>query len=259
MLSPGWQTARMPSTEPAIGAESAPRTARARARLELTREIKETARRDLERDGAAGISLRAVARELGMVSSAVYRYFASRDELLTALIVDAYGSIGEVAEQALSRAQDAGEDHGGQWLQVGRAVRAWATAHPQEWALVYGSPVVGYEAPQDTIEPAARIAVVLASIAAEAAAAGELATLPSSAPTPLVEDPVAELTGGRSAGPPDLPERALTMWISLIGTINFELFGHLHNVVTDGDRYFDAAMALAAETIGLRVTLDAPG
>lgn len=200
------------------------------------------------------MSLRAVARELGMVSSAVYRYFASRDELLTALIVDAYGSIGAAAEDALADAQRGGLDRGQQWMEVGRAVRRWALAHPQEWALVYGSPLVDYEAPQDTIEPAARIAIVLASIAAEAAAAGELESLPSVCRTPLVEDTVAALTGGRTGGPPDLPERALTMWISLIGTINFELFGHLHNVVIDGEQFFDAAMALAAETIGLRVT-----
>ena len=74
--------------------------ARARVRAELTREIVEAARRQLATDGAAGLSLRAVARELGMASSAVYRYFASRDELLTALIVDAYDAIGAAAEEA---------------------------------------------------------------------------------------------------------------------------------------------------------------
>ena len=68
---------------------SATRTARARVRDELTREIKEVARAHLVEKGSAALSLRAVARELGMVSSAVYRYFPSREELLTALIVDA--------------------------------------------------------------------------------------------------------------------------------------------------------------------------
>ena len=79
---------------------SAPATARARARAELTNEIKATARRHLAEVGAPALSLRAVARELGMASSAVYRYFASRDELLTALIVDAFDAVGAAAEEA---------------------------------------------------------------------------------------------------------------------------------------------------------------
>src|SRR5215472_7081460 len=79
---------------------SAGRTARERARAELTREIKQEARRQLAAHGAQGLSLRAVARELGMVSSALYRYFPSRDELLTALIIDAYDALGEAAEAA---------------------------------------------------------------------------------------------------------------------------------------------------------------
>ena len=78
---------------------------RARVRAELTAEIKETARRHLAAEGAANLSLRAVARDLGMVSSALYRYFASRDELLTALIVDAYNSMGEAADTVVSLAR----------------------------------------------------------------------------------------------------------------------------------------------------------
>src|ERR1700678_3951868 len=83
---------------------AAPRaaTARERARAELSREIKEEARRRFADSGAGGLSLRAVARELGMVSSALYRYYPSRDDLLTALIIDAYDAIGEAGEQAIA-------------------------------------------------------------------------------------------------------------------------------------------------------------
>ncbi|HUL46422.1 MAG TPA: helix-turn-helix domain-containing protein, partial [Steroidobacteraceae bacterium] len=81
---------------------TATQTARARARAELTREIKSQARRQLAAEGAQRLSLRAVARDLGMASSALYRYFASRDDLLTALIIDAYGAIGESAERAVA-------------------------------------------------------------------------------------------------------------------------------------------------------------
>src|SRR5947208_16263265 len=96
------------------------RTARERARGELTREIKDEARRQLADVGANGLSLRAVARELGMVSSALYRYFPSRDHLLTALIVDAYNAVGEAAETA-----DQGPEysHRERWHAVWRATR----------------------------------------------------------------------------------------------------------------------------------------
>src|SRR5688500_19893216 len=114
---------------------------RARVRAEMIDEIKVIARRHLAADGA-NLSLRAVARDLGVVSSAVYRYFASRDELLTALILDAYDSLGEAAETA--DAQVGRGDLRGRWLAVCRAVRAWALAQPHQYALIYGTPVPGY-------------------------------------------------------------------------------------------------------------------
>ena len=136
-------------------ATSAPRTARERARAELTREIADTARVHLEAQGAAGLSLRAVARDLGMVSSAIYRYFPSRDDLLTRLIIDAYNGLGDAVdsrEGAIPR-----EDLLGRWLAVAHGCRDWALQHPQEWALIYGSPVPGYAAPQDTVGPGTRV------------------------------------------------------------------------------------------------------
>src|SRR5215212_10452622 len=123
---------------------------RARVRAELTREIAEVARQHLASDGAAALSLRAVARELGMASSAVYRYFPSRDDLLTRLIIDGYDDLGAEAEGADDPAAPPLE----RWLSVCRAVRTWALAHPHEYALLYGSPVPGYRAPTDTV-PAA--------------------------------------------------------------------------------------------------------
>jgi AcrR family transcriptional regulator len=230
---------------------SAPATARARARSQLTHEIKDAARRQLERDGVGELSLRAVARELGMASSAVYRYFPSRDELLTALIVDAYDAVADAAADADGASLARGDDHGTRWVTVCRAVRAWALAHPREWALVYGTPVAGYAAPPDTIEPATRIARVLSGIAADARADGATSLPPGDTRASLVTEPVAALMG--SSADDDFADRALTMWVLMVGAINFDLFGHLHNVVSDHDGYFDAAMALAAEWIGIEV------
>src|SRR5262245_42734075 len=148
---------------------------RARVRAEMIGEIKTVARRHLEADGA-NLSLRAVARDLGMVSSALYRYFANRDELLTALILDAYNSLGDAVERAESTVDRA--DLVGRWRAACRAVRAWARATPHEYALIYGSPVPGYRAPQDTIGPAARPTAVLSAIVRDGAAAGVLHTGP---------------------------------------------------------------------------------
>jgi AcrR family transcriptional regulator len=157
--------------------KAAPRTARERARVELTREIKEEARRQLAATGADGMSLRAVARELGMVSSALYRYYPSRDDLLTALIIDAYNAIGEAAEQAIASAvpgSGAGAARA-RWIAASHAIRDWARSHPHEYALIYGSPVPGYRAPEATIGPAARVPLAFAGVLAEANAGGELA------------------------------------------------------------------------------------
>jgi AcrR family transcriptional regulator len=98
-------------------------TARARVRVALTREIKEAAQAELVAVGPAALSLRAVARRIGMVPSGIYRYYDGRDALLTALIIDAYQALAQQAEAA-DRA--AGPAPGDRWLAVGRAVRGWA-------------------------------------------------------------------------------------------------------------------------------------
>src|SRR5579885_2276359 len=128
---------------------------RARVRAEMIDEIKTIARRRLAEEGT-NVSLRAIARDLGMVSSALYRYFPSRDDLLTALIVDAYNSLGEAAEKADAGVADR-KDIAGRWLAVARAVREWALHRPHEYALIYGTPVPGYAAPPDTVPPATRV------------------------------------------------------------------------------------------------------
>jgi AcrR family transcriptional regulator len=218
--------------------------ARARVRAELTREIVEAARRHLATDGAAGLSLRAVARELGMASSAVYRYFASRDELLTALIVEAFDAIGAAAEQA--EIDVARDDLRGRWRATCGAARAWALAHPHEYALIYGSPVPGYAAPEATVGPASRVGVLLCRVVADGVAAGAVDAEPDGPAAGAVLTPgVAEGLGL----PEPLAPRVVTAWSSLYGAISFELFGQTHNVVEDHARYFDAAVERLADLV----------
>jgi len=217
---------------------SVPRTARERARAEITREILEAGRRHLATDGAAGLSLRAIARDLGMVSSAVYRYVASRDDLLTRLIIDAYDALGasaEASEAAVDRA-----DLVGRWSALCLAVRNWALANPNEWALIYGSPVPGYVAPADTIGPASRVSNLLVQILADAAASG--IELPDPASRKLGPAARAALAPVIAALPPEVTDMAiqagLMVWAGLLGTISLELFGQFQNVVGEnpGDR-----------------------
>jgi AcrR family transcriptional regulator len=218
----------------------APTTARARARAELTQEIKATARRQMAEVGASGLSLRAVSREMGMVSSAIYRYFPSRDHLLTALIIDSFDAVGEVAEQALAAAPKGFE---ARWLAVTTAIRVWAVANPEDYALVYGSPVPGYQAPRDTVDPAARVSLVALELMADGVASGELDTTPTvPVPRPVHSD-LARLRDQLGLTVPDeVLGRGLLAWTAVFGGISYELFGHFHRVVEDYDTFFQHQM-----------------
>ncbi|MFI9555336.1 TetR/AcrR family transcriptional regulator [Nonomuraea endophytica] len=231
---------------------TASRTARERVRAELTKEIADIARRQLATEGAGGLSLRAVAREMGMVSSAIYRYFPSRDDLLTALIIDGYNAIGECVERA-DAATDRG-DHLGRWLAVCHAVRDWALDNPHEYALLYGSPVPGYQAPMDTVEAAVRDTVVFGRILSEANEAGALAP-PDIAPAPpssLAED--AALVRSLMPGISDLVVfRAINAWTGLFGWVSFELFGQFNNTLDNRRTAFEHTMLNNAALMGLGI------
>ncbi|MFK0133997.1 TetR/AcrR family transcriptional regulator [Streptomyces rubiginosohelvolus] len=231
------------------------RGARERARIEVTAAIKDEARKQLAEEGAPKLSLRAVARELGMVSSALYRYFPSRDDLLTALIVDAFDAIGAAAEQAVAE-QAAGERAAGEvppaerWVAVSCAVREWALAHPHEYALIYGSPVPGYIAPMDTVGPAARVGLVLIDIVRGAYRAGDL-TLP-----PLADELRADaerMAADFAEGvPPESVAALVAAWAQLFGLISFELFGQYNRVVEEREALFRQTAGELARSVGLR-------
>jgi AcrR family transcriptional regulator len=229
---------------------STTRTARERARAELTREIKEEARRQLAAHGAQGLSLRAVARELGMVSSAVYRYFPSRDDLLTALIIDAYDALGQAAEAASTGPPP--PDVRGRWRAACHAVRSWAAAHPHEYALIYGSPVPGYRAPQDTVAPATRAVRVLGGLLAHAGPGlRDVGGLPPALPAELAEQSVLVTDAIAPGVSPAVIARALIAWTQLFGMISFELFGQFVGSLDPADSFFGYAVERMADFVGL--------
>ena len=235
---------------PPDAATSAPRTARDRARAELTAEILATARRHLADVGASSLSLRAVSRDLGMASSALYRYFPSRDALLTRLIIEAYDALGEACEAA--EAGCARDDLLGRWRSITHEVRAWALAHPHEYALVYGSPIPGYAAPTDTIDPAGRVARLLIQLLFDIEASG--------AADPALTAPIPASLSAQihvlADGPvPVDHQRALFgvgAWVQLFGMISFELFGQFVNTFDDAEALFAHQVDLMAVAVGLR-------
>ena len=247
---------------PFPSATSAPRTARERVRIELTREIKAVARAQLATGGGAALSLRAVARELGMASSALFRYFPNRDALLTALIIDSYAALADAAEAAEAQVHE--QPVLVRWMAICRAIREWALAQPHEYALIFGSPIPGYAAPRDTVGPATRVPVLLGTLLADLATQADGATAPAdlaaagdgapaagpAAPADLVAalQPVAATL---PAGvPPDLLVRGLMGWTYLFGAISFELFGHRHGVISDHRTFFDHEMTRIAVLLG---------
>jgi AcrR family transcriptional regulator len=225
-------------------------TPRARARVEMIDQIKDIARRHLAVDGP-NLSLRAVARDLGVVSSAVYRYFVSRDDLLTALIVDGYTSMADAIEQAEGAV--ARRDLSGRWFALGRTAREWSLENRHEYALLYGSPVPGYAAPVDTIEPATRPVIVALAILRDGLRRDAIKPPADRLPRSVRADceRVAQTTPGFEGIPATLMARAFSVWAQLFGTISFELFGRLTNAVTDYDGYFDHQLRVMARHLGL--------
>jgi AcrR family transcriptional regulator len=221
---------------------------RARNRAAIEEEILAIGRRHLARDGAAALSLRAVARDLGMVSSALYRYVTSRDELLTLLIVAAFTSLGDAVEQAHGAVPR--DDLSGRWQAIGRTLRRWALDHPHEYALIYGSPVPDYQAPAErTTEPGTRVLALLTVLLSDASRTGHLAR--DSYETHLTEDlgPLARTAAGdlvedeffrTAAVDADTIMAGLAAWSLLMGAVSAEVFGQLgEDTIAEPEAYFE--------------------
>ncbi|MEJ8645477.1 WHG domain-containing protein [Streptomyces sp. MS1.HAVA.3] len=217
--------------------------------------IKDIARRQLAELGAGGLSLDAVARDSGLTVTDVVSAFPHRDDLLTALVIDAYNASGAAMEQADAAAAAAGASAGVRLLAVTRALRQWSFDNTAEFTLIYGSPVPGYHAPQDTVLPASRTPGVLGGIVRAALEKGELTPPRRPVPGPPLLLPAAvELYGGAPEAPfSDILERGMVLWSSLIGLLVFQVFSRTHDSVRDESAFFDYAIAVAAEGIGLVV------
>ncbi|MFI0901137.1 TetR/AcrR family transcriptional regulator [Streptomyces sp. NPDC020983] len=209
-------------------------TPRERYRAQLRAEIKERAWEQIATAGAPGLSLNAIAKQMGMSGPALYRYFAGRDELITELIRDAYRSLAD----AIGAAAAAGAD----LAALGRALRTWALEDPQRYFLVYGTPVPGYHAPDDITVIASQIMDALLDAAQAAGAA---------VPDPDGDRPgerlEAHLAGHRqwAADHPATPaalRRALLVWTRLHGVLSLELAGHFTGMGFDPAELYESEL-----------------
>ncbi|MET9252913.1 TetR/AcrR family transcriptional regulator [Streptomyces sp. NPDC003717] len=204
------------------------RTPRERYRDQVRAEIKTHAWEQIDTAGASALSLNAIAKRMGMSGPALYRYFAGRDELITALVRDAYRGLADT----LGEARTAGAG----LAALAYALRDWALADPQRYLLIWGTPVPGYHAPEDVTGIADEIMTLLLDAAAELPD-------PGPPPTPFAAHLAAE--GDFAAAHPAPPEArrlALAFWTRLHGVLSLELAGHFGGMGFDPAQYFAAEL-----------------
>ncbi|MCB5168264.1 TetR/AcrR family transcriptional regulator [Streptomyces bambusae] len=225
---------------------------RARLRAEATSEIKAIALRHMAAGGPASISLRAIAREMGMTAGAIYSYFGSRDDLITALTADVYDSLADVLEASHRTAPDDAPHE--RVLAHARAYRTWAIAHPDEFRLIYGDPVPGYEAPEDGPAQEAEHRLCAALLGLVAAAWPQAAAAREQGGYEWTDFQPGLVAMARSTFP-DLPPAAvalcLRVWSRMHGLLALEVYGHLRHQVHDPEKLYEADMLDLIRSLGL--------
>jgi len=213
------------------------------SRERIEAQIIDLGRRHLVEHGAAGLSLRAIARDLGMVSSAVYRYVSSRDELLTLLLIDAYSELAGVVDRAREAMPDVWSDD---VLAIAHAARDWAITHPASWALLYGSPVPGYHAPAErTVGPGTRVIGAFFDAIAAGIATGDIMLTNHTAPQPISSDFERIRHEFGFPGDDSVIAKCFAIWAGVVGAISLEVFGQYGaDTLSDVQTVFDTQVRL---------------
>jgi AcrR family transcriptional regulator len=212
--------------------------------LEISRPIsaaaiKETAHRQMAQHGTAGLSLRGIARELGVTAPAIYNYFPRLDDLITALIVGAFTDLAQAMEAAEAI------------VPAGRcrpratalllAYRQWAIDHPVDFQLIYGNPIPGYEAPAEVTVPLARRPFLsIFRCFGEALASGELVIPAEYEAVPAAM--ASHLARWKEESGIDMPDALIGLlmsgWARIHGMVMLELFHHIQPVVGDAGVFY---------------------
>ncbi|MFY2859491.1 TetR/AcrR family transcriptional regulator [Mycobacterium sp. THU-M104] len=222
---------------------------RQESREQIEARIVELGRRQLVERGATGLSLRAIARDLGMVSSAVYRYVSSRDELLTLLLVDAYSDLADTVDRAR---ETGGELWSDDVVAIARAVRGWAITHPSRWALLYGSPVPGYHAPAErTVAVGTRVVGAFLDAVSAGIATGDIRLTNDVASQPMSSDFRRLRQEFGFPGDDRVVTKCFLLWAGVLGAISLEVFGQYGaDTLTEPEAVFDAQLQLLVDVLG---------
>lgn len=196
-------------------------------RMEVTARILKAARKEIQQKGGVGLSMRAVAREVGVSSSAVYRYFATREDLITAMIIESYGN--------LDRALDGKNS----WGDLAVAFRQWAKGHVHEFQLIYGTPIPSYCAPPETVPAAERVAE-------------HFLRAGGGTKVPEFDQEVLRQQMGSLSGMDDPAGAAavLAELSALVGFVSLEIAGHFVGTADPADQLFDALIQRQHNTLG---------
>ena len=208
----------------------------------------------LARRREVDLDLDDLATATGLDVAAVREVFPRRDDLLSALVLDAYNAMSDHAEQAADEAEKAGKSLLDRWVAICRGVRAWALAHADEYALIWGQPVPGYTAPPQTMAAGARTVLALVAVPRAAQEAGILAEYQDEPPfAEGMAANVASLSAGLLAGLPDqVIARMLVVWTQLHGMTGFEVYGHIAGVAGDPEAFFIHAARDMGTYVGIR-------
>jgi len=215
------------------------RPRREAVRNEIAEEIKAAARKQMEQHGTAGISLRAIARELGITAPAIYNYFPRLEDLITALIVDAFTDLAIAMETAGEQTQS---DSAMPLIEAMlMAYRQWAVEHPVDFQLIYGNPIPGYEAPPELTDPLARRPFMgIFRLYAQALQSGEI-VLPEEyqqVPSSITEYLVSWRKQSGVLIPDELVCMLMTGWARVHGLVMLELFHHIQPVIGDAQALY---------------------
>lgn len=217
---------------------------RERLRTATVSEIKDGARRLLVTGGLEAVSLRAIARDMGMTAPAIYRYFPSLEALVAGLAADLYDELRETVETARDTA---GADPLAQLLAMSRAFRRWAVGNRAEFTLIFGNPVPGLEeftdACGDADHPGARLGTVFVRPLATLAERAALRTPPRELLAQHLGDRLAPLRRSHGDLPLEVAYAFLSGWTRIYGLIAMEVFDHLRWAVTEPEALFETELA----------------
>ena len=217
--------------------EPEPATIRERYRAQVRAEVKQAALDQLAQAGPAGVSISAIGKQLGISGPGLYRYFGSRDELLTELVMDAYGDLADALAAATSDAR--GQDPRARLKALARAYRSWALAQPHRYRLLFGPPLPGYDAHAQRLVQASHAAMAIL-----VEALGELGDPVAPAPGPPLASQLAAWARQHNLeADPTTALRALLVWSRLHGFVSLEIAGNYASMGIDPDQVFEMQLA----------------